>query len=127
MDTPETLPAPGQAFRCRRCHRTKTLEQMRLYNGKVSSLCTTCPRGDGKVKKPKKAKAPTADKVAPIKGSNALRVDPSFGFDASIDGEHLKVVQTDIEGTADTLMFSRADLRLLFDNYAEWAALAPGS
>jgi hypothetical protein len=76
--------------------------------------------GGGKTVKGKRKKASPKAATTP---AAELVIDACFGLKASIDGDYLKVEQSDAEGNVDTLMLSRTEARQLIVNFSKWAGV----
>jgi hypothetical protein len=98
--------------RCRKCQKEKNDAWRKAHEN-----------GAGKTKKVKKvAKGKKAAKVAAAPAADLI-IDACFGLKASLDGDYLKIEQSDAEGATDTLMLSRTEARQLIANFSKWAGV----
>jgi len=111
---------------CKKCGGTDLLPNgncracKKAYNKKYRADRKKAEGKPKKVAKVKKVKAAKAAK-APAAAAADLVIDACFGLTASLDGDYLKIEQSDAEGHVDTLMLSRTDMRLILERYGKWA------
>ena len=74
-----------------------------------------------KVTKAKRATKGEAPPPAPIPNTPTLKMEAGYGLDASIDDGYLRLSQADHEGNVETLMLSRSEAIVLFEQFREWA------
>lgn len=97
---------------CKNCGKSKPLEEMMLRHGRARSICRACFSIACRVKR---------GLIAPA-AATSLRVEPGFGFEASIDDNTLVIEQVDASEKTDQIVLTRAELRRLIDAFGSWAA-----
>lgn len=111
------------AIKCKHCEETKDESLMALRVGQPSQVCLECKQsraslGAGAPKKKQKRKQrPDVDE------QRLTMPGGGHGFDAFVtEDDQLQISQENDGEDADNLVLSKAEARLIFEKFGEWAA-----
>ena len=104
---------------CKHCNESQPVENMIVRHGKPVTCCQSCLSkkiAAGQKKGGKKRRSAEAQRDP----ETTLELAPTYATTATVEGEFLRLYQTDSEGTESTVFVSRDQLSQVIAKFQGW-------